>query len=151
VEVTLKRESTSEQGVLVSKGDRFGGITFYIKDNHLKYVYNADGEIYYVAETTEELPLGEFTVGYQLDLPEFNHGTLRLFIDGTEVKQIEIPTLTWSQSFVTTLRANKYTSVYDKDYEVPFEYNGMIKEIVIDVKPTHIDLETEKKLGAAID
>lgn len=151
VDITLKRENDSEEGVLLSKGDRFGGITFYIKDNHLKYVYNADGEIYYVAESDEELPLGDVKVGYRLDLPEFYHGTLSLFINDSMVKEIEIPRLTWAQSFVTSLRTNKYTSVYDKDYEVPFEYDGIIKEIVIDVKPTHIDIEDEKKLGAAID
>jgi hypothetical protein len=114
-------------------------------------VYNADGEIYYVAESDEELPLGDVKVGYRLDLPEFYHGTLSLFINDSMVKEIEIPRLTWAQSFVTSLRTNKYTSVYDKDYEVPFEYDGIIKEIVIDVKPTHIDIEDEKKLGAAID
>jgi arylsulfatase len=151
VSVLLNRESRLEQGVLLSKGDRFGGITFYVKDNHLNYVYNADGEIYYVAKSDEELPLGEITVGYRLDLPEFNHGTLYLFINGTEVKQIEIPTLTWAQSFVTSLRANKFTSVYDKDYEAPFVYDGNIKEIRIDVKPTHIDIDDEKKLGASRD
>jgi hypothetical protein len=52
---------------------------------------------------------------------------------------------------MTSLRTNKFTSVYDKDYEAPFEYDGEIKEIVIDVKPTHMDMETENKIGASID
>jgi arylsulfatase len=151
VDIALYRADTSEKGVLLSKGDRFGGITFYIKDNRLKYVYNADGETYYVAEADEELPLGDVKVGYKLDLPEFNHGTLGLFINDKQVKKIEIPTLTWAQSYMTSLRTNKFTSVYDKDYEAPFEYDGEIKEIVIDVKPTHMDMETENKIGASID
>ena len=151
VTVRLNRKNKEEKGVLISKGDRFAGVTFYVKDNHLKYVYNVDGETYFIAESPDELPLGEIEVGYTLDLPEYNYGTLSLFVNGGEVTKIDIPKLAWAQSYITSLRTNKYTSVYDKDYEAPFSYDGEIKEIAIDVKPTHVDMADERRVAAAID
>ena len=57
ISVDIRRKG-KEEGVLFSAGDRFGGFVFYIKDNKLKYAYNANRIAYYTAET-EEIPSGD--------------------------------------------------------------------------------------------
>ncbi len=42
VTADLNRASKDEDGVIFSKGDRFAGVSLYVKNNRLKYVYNAD-------------------------------------------------------------------------------------------------------------
>lgn len=151
VTVQLDRRSKDEVGVLISKGDRFAGVSFYILNNKLKYTYNLDGKTYYVAESDRELPIGKSEVKYVLTLPDGRSGKVELFINGEKTAEADIPKLYWATSFVTSLKINRYTSVNQKDYEVPFIYDGQIDEIFIDVKETQVDLNDERDKGANID
>lgn len=151
VTVTLERKNQNDEGVLLSKGDRFSGVSFYILNNRLKYTYNLDGKTYYVASSDKELPLGKVEVKYVLDLPDGRSGKVTLFINGEKTAETEIKKVYWATSFVTSLKTNRYTAVNDRDYEAPFTYQGDIDEIRIDVKATHVDLEEDRAKGANLD
>lgn len=151
VTVQLDRKSEEEEGVLISKGDRFAGITFYIKDNHLKYVYNLDGETYYVAVSDIPVPLGKSEVKYEMQLTQNGQGTVSIYINGKQVGETKLEKLYWATSYATSIKTNKYSSIYDADYEAPYDYNGIIDEIEIFIKATTVDLKEELQKSANID
>lgn len=116
----IHRDSKTEDGVIYSYGQRFGGFSFYIKDNKLKYVYNANKFSYFVAESKTEIPIGE----------------------------VEIPRLTYMTGFTSALLANYYSPVTE-DYQVPFAFKGKAKKIILQQFATEIDpVEKLKKLSS---
>ena len=141
----LNRKAITEKGVLISKGDRFGGITLYVKDNRIKYVYNVDADTYYVLISKEELPLGEVKVQLTFTVTGKEKATAQLFINGEDQGSVNIEQFHYTTSPITTIKANKYTPVYD-DYEIPFEYDGIIEEINIYAPETSGKLGVEKTL-----
>lgn len=151
VTVELNRKSQSEEGVLISKGDRFAGISFYVKDNHLKYVYNLDGETYYTAVSNEELPQGKLNVKYEFQQKDGTCANVILYVNGKKVGETLVEHLYWATSYATSIKTNKYSSIYDKDYDAPYDYTGQIDSIEIDLPANEVNLEEEIKKGASID
>ena len=76
---------------------------------------------------------------------------MTLFINGEECGSTTVNGFIYTGSEVTTLKANKYTSVYDKDYAVPFEYPSEIDKIVFDVAEVSFPVEKEVKKGMHVD
>lgn len=146
----INRTDTKTEGVILSRGDRFGGLSFYIKDNLLKYAYNTDGDQYYVAVSDRELPLGKVTVRADFELLPNDRASIRLYINEEITAETLIEHLFYStgNGVPTSLKINKFSSVYDKDYASPFEYNGRIEDVIIDVAGGSIDMvkELEKNL-----
>lgn len=145
----IHRDSKTEDGVIYSYGQRFGGFSFYIKDNKLKYVYNANKFSYFVAESKTEIPIGDVKVayGYQYDAQN-NSAHVKLFINEEEVGEVEIPRLTYMTGFTSALLANYYSPVTE-DYQVPFAFKGKAKKIILQQFATEIDpVEELKKLSS---
>jgi arylsulfatase len=147
----LDRKAAEEQGVIFSKGDRFGGISFYVKDNKLKYVYNADGDRYFVAESDRELPLGKTEVRVDFKVVGKELADATIYIDNQKVGETHINLFHYTTNSVLSLKTNKYTSVYDKDYSAPFEYNGDIKEVVFNIEGAIIDEEEKIRKGMHVE
>lgn len=150
IKVVLNRKDEKEEGVLLARGDRFGGLSFYVKDNKIKYVYNTDCDQYYVAVSEKELPIGLVEVRADFTLLKDDKAHVELFINGEKTGEVLIKQLfyTTGNGVPTSLRVNKFSSVYDKDYASPFEYDGWIEDIIIDVAGGSLDLmvELEKTL-----
>lgn len=125
----IYREDTGQEGVLYSNGQRFGGISFYIKDNYLKYVYNANMEAYYYAVSEIEVPVGNVKVSYRF-VRESQKAKVTLFINGKEVGQAEVGQLAYMIGFTSTIGANHYSPVAP-DYKVPFAFGGRIDKITL--------------------
>lgn len=151
VSIKLDRKDKTEEGVLISKGDRLAGISFYIINNHLKYVYNVDGEERYIVQSNRELPEGKITVSYRMELPDGKSGHVHIYINDDPVGDVEISKLIWSPSYPMGIKVNKYSSVYDDDYESPFAYGGIIDEMIIDVDAVNMDVEAELARATNID
>jgi arylsulfatase len=89
-EVDIKTPEAA--GVLFAHGHRFGGHALYLKDGHLKYVYNYLGEHEQQVVSDADLPIGkcvlgvEFTKGSQT--PQATTGSLALFINDRKVGQL---------------------------------------------------------------
>lgn len=141
IEAEINRESEKTEGVIIGSGDRFGGFVFYIKDNRLKYAYNFNQFEFYTAESNIQVPVGDVTVKYEF----VRHGLsaeVKIFINGEICGQTEIKHFYYTKGFATTLKANKHTPVYD-DYEVPFEFNGKLKKVVIHQHAEEFDVAKE--------
>jgi len=129
ITAVINRTDKNQQGVIYANGQRFGGVTFYVKDNHLKYGYNANILDKTVIVTSDiELPLGEVTVGYIFVRDSKDTGNVKIYINGKQAGEAKIPHIAYMVGFTTTLKANWYTSVVN-DYEAPFEFSGEIKKI----------------------
>lgn len=143
VSVDIKR-SSNDEGVILSSGDRFGGFTFYIKDNRLKYVYNANSIEYFTAESEEELPDGELNVRFDFKMLESESAEVTLSVNGKKVGGTKITRLYFMKGFSTAIRANFYTAV-SPEYEVPFEFTGDIVKLTIHSYPSMTPFATRRK------
>lgn len=137
----LDRKKETEEGVLFSKGERSGGVSLYIKNNRLKYVYNPNHNKYFVAESEKELPLGKVTIKLEFTVIGRQKAKAVIFINGEKAGETLVEAFTVAMS--TTLKANPISSVYEKDYEAPFEYSGTIDEIIIDVPSSKVNPREE--------
>lgn len=139
ITITLNRKSKEEEGVLVSSGDRFGGVSIYVLKNRLHYVYNLYGETFYYAVSKEELPLGESKLEILFTVVGKGKANVELFINGTKSGETRIEEFNYMTMGVTSFRIDKFTSVYEIDYLAPFEYTGEIPSIVLDVTSVNVD------------
>lgn len=147
----LERKSTEEQGVLLAKGDRFGGISIYIKNNRLKYVYNLDSDRFFVVESEKELPLGKVEVKVVFTVTGDEKADVELFVNNIKVGENKVEQFHYSTFMTTSLKINKFTSVYDKDYAAPFEYTGIIEKVVVDVAERKVDIQKETEKALHVD
>ncbi len=122
--LTIRRKTAGEQGVLVSNGDRFGGFALYVKDNRLKYVYNALDQTYFTAEVAD-LPIGKLHIRLEFRRTGPSSAKVNVFVGGEPSISVNIDILTFRLSYHFTIGENKFLSVTD-DYEAPFAFNGKI-------------------------
>lgn len=149
VSIDIHRKD-QEEGVLLSAGDRFGGFVFYIKDNKLKYVYNRNRVTYHTVETGE-LPSGSINVRYDFDYHGQAGATVRLSVNGKEMAQLKLDRLCFQRGDASLmLRANLYSEV-SPEYEVPFEFTGEIRKVVIHTYASEMDQQTELKKAKAAE
>lgn len=143
------RKDEDDDGVIFSSGDRFGGFTFYIKDNKLKYVYNYNRYEFYVTESNTEVPVGESVVSYEFERNGLT-AKVSVFINDSKVGETLVKHFYYLKGFSTTIKANKHTAVYD-DYDVPFEFKGKIKELKIHQNAGVLDIDEEIKKISSIE
>lgn len=146
VDINRKRQ---EEGVLFAAGDRFGGYVFYIKDNRLKYVYNANRVAYFKVES-EELPTGEINVRFDFSYHGKNDADVTISVNGKKEGEVHINRTYFQRGFNTLfIRYNPYTEI-SPEYEVPFEFTGEIKKLTAHTLPSVIDKDEElEKLRSA--
>lgn len=76
------------EGVIVAHGGKFGGYSFYMKENRLVFHYNAIGERQFTVAAAQPLDAGKYTVGIEFvsDEPKNGSGgTVTLLVDGKRV------------------------------------------------------------------
>ena len=149
ITVSLDRKNKEEEGVLIAAGDRFSGISLYIKDNKTKYVFNVYGQTYYTIVSNKKLPLGKTEVKLEFTVTdnENEKAVAVLYIDGEKTGEVEIGSFPYSRGpgGVTSLKANPYTSVNEEDYTSPFEYTGIIDKINIYLPATDLNVDKAVK------
>lgn len=137
----IHRDSELEDGVVYSNGQRFGGISFYIKDNKLKYYYNANTADGYLAESQIEIPVGDVSVGYSF-IRGIKSAHVTLYINHVPVGEAEIERLAYMVGFSSSIGDNKYSPV-SPEYEVPFAFQGRIEYLKIHQFATSADPREE--------
>ncbi len=145
----IYRDFKEQEGVLYSNGQRFGGITFYIKDNHLKYTYNSNITAYYKAESDIEVPIGNVEVAYSF-VRENDKAKVILYINGKAVGETVVERFAYMIGFTATVGANYYSPV-SPDYEVPFAFTGKIEKLQFYQKPGLIRAQEELKKILSIE
>jgi arylsulfatase len=143
----IYRESSKDEGVIYSVGQRFGGYSFYIKDNHLKYVYNTNKAAYYTAVSTVEVPTGNVKVAYSY-VVDNGRAKVTLYINDKPAGETVVESFAYMMGFTSSLKANRYSPV-TPDYEVPFEFSGRLDKVVLHQYPSISDpLEELAKLSS---
>jgi arylsulfatase len=149
VTACIHRDSTKEEGVLYSSGQRFGGFSFYIKNNRLKYVYNANQTAYYEIVSDMELPAGDVKVAYSYTFQGEN-AKVTLFVNDREAGTGLVESFAYMMGFTTTLKANHYSPV-TPDYEVPFAFEGRLDKVILHQYAAVIDPQEELRKLSSIE
>lgn len=123
--------SASNEGILYSAGNRFGGYTLYIKENHLAYVYNYHREQMFHVVSRDELPEGSIRVCLQFVLTERGTALARLFVNGKEQGETEITGFIFMMETHAYLKDGGSSAVSD-DYTLPFEYPAPLDEVTLE-------------------
>jgi arylsulfatase A-like enzyme len=153
-------------GMLFTQGGKFGGHGFYILKGKPVYTWDLVDLERVRWESTEALTPGKHTVEFEYTYDGLGIGTFAynnlsgvgkpgegvLRVDGKEVarKKMEktIPiTLAWDES--QDIGSDTLTGVNDKDYKVPFTFNGKIEKITVDINRPKLSEEDIKKLEEA--
>ena len=127
------RSTETDEGVLVSCGDRTLGYAFYVQRNHLIHDYNAAGS-HYTIRSAVALPVGPTELRYEFVKTGDGKGTGRLLVNGNLVGEGPIDqTLRFSFGTVAlTVGMNGGTSV-NQSYEAPFGFTGNLQKVVFDI------------------
>ena len=142
------------EGILVTDGGRFGGYALYLLKGKPVLNYNLEGVARYRWESGKALASGKHTIkfAFKYDGPGFaKGGTGVLSVDGGEVARHAVPatvpfTFGVDESF--DIGSDTGTPVDDKDYRVPFEFNGTLNKLTVKLEPQQLS-PAEK--GAAQD
>ena len=123
------------EGVLLSIGGQFGGLSFFIKDGHLVYDYNYMGERLYSVTSTSKVPTGRSVLTMAFEKTGGHRGISTLYIDGKDVGGTEVVTVPSRYSFEEGLEVGRDSQTpVTESYEVPFKFTGTIEKVVLEVK-----------------
>ncbi|TWU34533.1 Arylsulfatase [Novipirellula aureliae] len=131
-------------GMIVTCGGRFGGYGLYLLKGKPVYVYNFLGINDYRWAGEQTLTPGKHTImfDFKYDGPGMaKGGSGKLYVDGKEVFGGTIPhsipaILTIDESF--DIGMDTRTGVNDKDYQLPFRFNGKIDKVVVKLGPSQM-------------
>jgi arylsulfatase len=144
------------EGMIVTAGGRFGGYGFYLLKGKPVFLWNLLDLERIRWEGKEALPPGKHTLvfDFKYDGPGLGKGGTGVFtIDGKEVAsqtmKRSIPfLLPPDETFDVGLDLR--TPVDDKDYQVPYRFNGKITQLTFKLGPEELRAEDRKVLEKAL-
>jgi arylsulfatase len=143
-------------GVIVTAGGRFGGFGLYLLKGKPVFDYNGLGLKQFRWEGQQPLSVGKHTIvfDFKYDGPGVaKGGTGVLKVDGQVVATNKIPhTIPFLMPIDETFDVglDTRTSVNEKDYQVPFRFNGKIDKLTFKLGPMQLTEEEKRKSTKAI-
>ncbi|MBS0642893.1 MAG: arylsulfatase [Acetobacteraceae bacterium] len=153
-------------GMIVTDGGRFGGYGLYLLKGKPVFVWNLLDLKRVRWEAEQVLSPGKHRLEYEFRYDglgfatlAFNNisgigrpGTGTFKVDGKVVGTITLPhtvplTLPWDETF--DIGADTGTPIDDKDYRVPFAFNGTIDKLVFEIEPPVVTEADRAKLQEA--
>jgi len=131
-------------GMIVTLGGRFGGYGLYLLKGKPVFTYNALDLKRFRWEGKSALTPGKHSLvfDFKYDGPGFGKGgTGSLKADGTEVANHKVEhTIPFLMSIDETFDVgiDMRTPVDDRDYQVPFAFNGKINKVTINLEPEQL-------------
>ncbi|QMW04296.1 LamG-like jellyroll fold domain-containing protein [Spirosoma foliorum] len=125
------------EGVLLSRGGRAGGLTLFIQDKKLQFVYNLGDGTKYAVWSKGALPAGkaQLRVDVHFDAQK-KVGQIDLYVNGTQEAKT-----TFERSIASiyshegvNVGFDDLTPVSDS-YKVPFAFTGKINKVTLDFEP----------------
>ena len=143
VEASIERQNTKQQGAILALGGRFGGISLYIWENHLKLAFNYFGERVTYVTSVHELPVGKVTARVVVETKEEDEFYVTFQIGDIieEAKQSLVGKRNASVG-IHTIGEDALTAV-SQDYEAPFTFEGRLHKVTIDVAPFELNAREE--------
>ncbi len=126
--------SVGTEGVLVSRGGRAGGLSFFVQHRKLHFVYNLGDGTKYTVSSNIAVPTGEAKLRADVNFDaQKKSGLITLFINGANVGETpfgrSIASI-YSHEGVN-VGLDDLTAVSDT-YKVPFVFTGKIYSITLD-------------------
>jgi arylsulfatase len=143
-------------GVVVTEGGRWGGYGLYLLKGKPVFTYNFLDLARFRWEDRQALTPGKHTIEFDFtyDGPGVGKGGSGVLkVDGKEVAAHKIP---HTIPFLTVgdetfdIGADTRTPVDDKDYQVPFRFNGKIDKLTFKLGPIQLTEEDQAKLRKAV-
>ena len=137
-------------GMLVTEGGRFGGYGFYLLKGKPVFLYNFLDLRRFRWDGQQALTPGKHTIVFDFayDGPGFGKGgTGVLKVDGKEVANQKIPhtipiIITMDETF--DVGVDTRTGVDDKDYQIPFRFNGKLNKLTFKVGPMQLTSDEQR-------
>ena len=142
--------------MVVTEGGRWGGYGLYMLKGKPVFTHNFLDLARFRWEGKQTLTAGKHTIEFSFtyDGPGIGKGgTGMLKVDGKEVANHKIP---HTIPFLTVgdesfdIGADTRTPVNDKDYQVPFRFNGKIDKLTFKLGPMQLTQEDQMKLRRAV-
>ncbi len=138
------------EGVILTQGGRFGGFGLYFLKGKPVFVYNLLDLKRVRWEGQEVVSPGKHVVSFDFDYDGQGigkGGTGHLKVDGKEVATAKmehtIPFIfQWDETF--DIGSDTGTPIDDKDYQIPFKFNGKINKVTVNLKPDTLS-ENDRK------
>jgi arylsulfatase len=137
--------------MIVTEGGRFGGFGFYMLKGKPVFLYNFLDLERFRWESPQAVTPGRHTLAFDFRYngPGFGKGgTGTLTVDDHTVASSPVP---HTIPFIITLEetfdvgVDTRTPVNDKDYQVPFKFNGTIDKVTFKLEPEQ--LPSERAVG----
>ena len=141
--------------MLVTEGGRFGGYGLYILKGKPVFLYNFVDLTRFRWEGQQALTPGKHTIEFDFAYrgPGFGKGgTGVLKVDGKEVATNTMP---HSIPFIITVDetfdvgVDTRTGVNDKDYQLPFRFNGKLNKLTFRVAPVQLSSDEQQTIQHA--
>lgn len=145
--------SGGAEGILVTEGGRFGGYGLYLLKGKPVFTYNILDLKRIRWEGKDPLTPGKHTIvfDFKYDGGGVGKGGLGVLkVDGKEVAnqrmQMTLPFIfQWDETF--DVGSDTGTPVDDKDYQVPFRFTGTLKKLTLQLEPSQLSPEDQKKVS----
>jgi arylsulfatase A-like enzyme/uncharacterized membrane protein len=151
IEADLHIPGDGAEGVIVANADFMGGFSLWVDEKGLlHHTYSFLGVEVYRQVSTEPLPSGDISVKmlFEADEPKpRTPGKVSLWANGKQIGEGRVdqtvPVAFSSYAGMDIGRDNR--GVVDLVYEdkAPYAFTGTVKKVVFDLKPAHIDSETD--------
>ncbi len=143
-------------GVLLCHGNRHGGYSLFMQDGYLNHVHNYLGRDAFKVTSPTRVPAGEASLRYEFEPTgelanikgKGTSGRSQLYINGELVASVDLPYTVPNLFGIIGLCCGRDAtdSVVPEDYVAPFEFNGEIKSVTLDVTgDVIVDDEAEHK------
>ncbi len=145
-------------GMIVTEGGRFGGYGLYLLKGAPVFDYNLIAllQARWAADPPQPLAEGKHTIVFDFtyDGPGIaKSGTGVLKADGQVVRTLTIPkTIPFLVPVCETfdVGVDTRTGVNDLDYQVPFQFNGKIDKLTVNLGPSQLSAEEQQKVNDAV-
>ncbi len=118
------------EGVLYATGTENSGLTFFVKDGHLVFDYNAFDD-HTIARSSQPIPADAAELGVQVRRANDRSATIDLLIDGQPAGSATAPWLMGTISSVGASVGYDAGSPVSLHYESPFRFTGDLEKLEI--------------------
>ncbi|MEM1439180.1 MAG: arylsulfatase [Pseudomonadota bacterium] len=134
-EVSL-RESRAD-GVILSAGDSSCGYEWYLKNGYVHFAYVYTRNAVYRGRSRARVPAGDHELGLRIRKTGAESGVVTLTIDGEAVGDVVLERMWPIYAANAGIRCGEnHHAPVSRDYTPPFEFEGTIARVVVDVDMT---------------
>jgi arylsulfatase A-like enzyme len=140
--VPISRQTSEDEGVLISQGDGSSGYALYIRNNRLAFHYNYSGIERYTVISEQELPAGSVVLRLLLLKTGENEGIAKLYAGDQRIGEGAVGYIGFLGFSGGAFQIGKNEqSAVSPDYQAPFAFTGTIDHVAITLEAYDFDLE----------